>query len=576
MILNVQNGILICFFLTLLVFSCKSTPEIPQNNNNQNDTTNPVNIGAVQPNPVEIHQTLGLADEIRSLTETGVLSSMLRAIELIRSRDLGGTEFGRLMSGINTLFIRLIYHDFPVRLPIIDFPLTSNYSRIIREADGGFYVSPPPDSTDFFEYVLPFLSVREQIRPDFIPVILGHLGKAAELRPNSILPPYFSGILYERAGMLNEAHAAFTQAFRISNECYPAQIRIARLNRLAGDIIGAVFILSDLVISYPDSSEIKKELAYAYYATDDFSRALPLIDEILQAEPRNGEFLLMRAAIMIEQGRYFQANVSLDNYASINPNNRSYLYMRARVQIEGNRNRDSALNYLRSILRSNPYDEEIMIYTATLLLGSQRPADLAEGRDLLERLRRISGSSIEVMDLSLRDAIRQENWLEAREYIGNILAVRRSVQDITDAFHIERNLGDNIAALLYANELFQIDTNNNEYTILYITSLIDNGWRDEALALLDSRLNLVTSGSLKSRFYFQRSRLRSNTNDALSDLRLSRFEDSDNLDPIIAMFEIYYNRRDSRMESYFNLIRARAPDHPVVRRYEREFPSASR
>jgi uncharacterized protein HemY len=280
----------------------------------------------------------------------------------------------------------------------------------------------------------------------------------------------------------------------------------------------------------------------------------------------------MKAHILIEQGNYAQANTPLDRYASINANNRFYLFLRARVQAEGNRNRDSALNYLRSIIKNNPNDEEAIIYAARLLTESQRPADQAEGRELLGRLQQSSGSSLEVLGLSLRDAVQRENWREAQTYLYQILAVRRTAADLADAYYVERGLGNNARALAFARELYEKDTSNNNYIAIYISALIDNGRKDEASRLLESRLSSARAGNERSMYYFLRSRIQNNEESDLADLRSSIFEDPRNLDALIAMFEVYHKRREERRAvHYLRQALAIAPDNPRLRRYEREY-----
>ena len=571
MVINVFSRLIIVFLSTLIIFSCVTTPQLPPQDPFIEDSSEDSSETEV---PVTQSPTVSIADEIRNLTETGILSSMLAALELIRNRDLGGTEFGRLMTGLNVLLIRLVYPDSPAALPSTDLPQTSGYTRIIREAQRGNYVRPAANSTDFFEHILPFFVINEDTTAEIFSNVLRDMERARTLRPNSIFPPFFQGQIHERQGRYREAEAAYRQAYGISSECYPAQIGIARVRRLSGNVREAITLFSELAIRYPDSLEIRRQLAISYFENQDLSRALSAIDEILRIEPRNGEFLLMRASILIEQGQFNQANSSLDIYASINSNNRNYLYMRARVQAEGNRNRDSALNYLRSILRTNPNDTEAMVYAATLLMESPRAADQNEGRELLERLRRTAGSSVEVLSLGLKDAIQRENWQEAQGLLNRILAIRRTNQDLMDAYYVESGLGNNSRALSFARELYDKDTANHEYTIVYISALIDNGRRDEALRLIENRLNSAGSGSIKSRYYFLRSRLQSNQDNALNDLRSSLFEDPRNLDALIASFLIYHNRREERRAVYFlRQALAISPDHPQLRRYEREYAS---
>ena len=550
---------LVLILSALAFFSCETTAVTRPPDND------------IEENPIQ-QLSAGITDEIRSLTETGVLPSMLRAIELIRSRDLTGVDFGRMMIGVNTVLIRFIYHDSVVRLPSIDLPQTHNYTRIVRETERGNYLRPSENSTDFFEHILPFLAVNDQTGQDIFPNIFGDLEKAASLRPNSVLPHYFRGLLYERIGQYVSAEAAFNQAYEISSECYPALTGIARVRRLAGNVGDAISIYSDLIIRYPDSLYIKKQLAESLYENRDWARALPAIEEILLTEPRNGEFLLMRAFILLERGQFSQSNAVLDSYASINPNNRDYLFMRARVQVEGSRNRDSALNYLRSILRNNPNDEEALIYAAGLLMESQRPSDQAEARELLGRLQQLSDSSIYVLSLSLRDAVQRESWQQAQGYLNRILTQRRTVQDLIDGYNIERMLGNNARALAYARELYEGSTANNEYAAIYVSALIDNNNRAEASRIIEARLASNLSSALRAQFFYLRSRLQTNEESALSDLRSSLFEDPRNLDALIAMFEIYHRRRDERRAVYYlRQALAIAPDNPVLRRYEVEY-----
>jgi len=569
-ILKIRH-IIILLLLSTLIYSCQTPPAAPRNT--PSTTTEP----ARQP------LTGGLADEIRGLTETGILSSMVQALELIRTRELSGVDFGRMMNGINSVLIKFVYPDSPARLPVQDLPQTYNYTRIIREAERGNYIRPSENSVDFFEYILPFLAINAQSSADIFPDVLKNLTKAAELRPESVLPPYFSGIIYEYAGQYAQADAAYKAAYAISNECYPALAGIARVTMLSGNTEEAVALFSDLVIRFPDSTNIKRQLAVSYFENSDWSRALPAVEEILQTEPRDGEFLLMKAHILIEQGQYSQANAPLETYASINANNsnnRSYLLMRARIQADGNRNRDSALNYLRSILRNNPDDTEAMIFAARLLMESSRAADQNEGMELLARLRQTAGSSIEVLSLSLRDAVRREEWQEAQPILNRILQSRRTVQDLTDGYYVERGLRNNARALSFATELYERDTSNSEYVMIYISALIDNSRREEASRMIESRLAAAggsgasSGGSTRSRLYFLRSRIQGNEELVLGDLRSSLFEDPRNLDALIAMFEIYHNRREERRAVYYlKQALAISPDHPRLKRYEREYAS---
>jgi predicted Zn-dependent protease len=566
---------MLCFFLAL--WSCGGNPR------NRNDLSpveeTPLNISGQPADPVPRPSGGGIADEIRGLTETGILSSLLRALDLIRSRELGATEFGRVMNAVNAALVRNIYSDAAAALPAPDLPQTHIYARILREAERGNYTPPPSNSVDYLEHVLPFLAVfpgpgsgGAGSSADRLRSALPDLRKAESLNGTSVLAPYFLGLVYEKTGQFAEANAAYGRAYEISRECYPAALGLARVMNLSGQKDEARRMLSDLVIRYPDNGAVKRQLAIAYYQNRDWSRAEPAIAEILQRDSRDGEFILMRAHILVEQGLFLQAQAPLDLYSSINPNNPLYLFLRARVQAEGYRNRDAALNYLRSILRSSPGDEEVSVYAARLLLESARAEDQAEGRELLRRLLSAGTPSLQVEALALQDAIRRENWRDAQGYLTRLLEGRRSSQDLLDAYTVERGLGNNARALSYARELYERDASNDEGIAAYISALIDTGRQDEAGRMIEGRLSALSGGTAKSRYYYLRSRIRGSEESVMNDLRSSLFEDPRNLSALIAMFEIYHRRRDERRAVYYlKQALALAPGNPQLRRYETEY-----
>jgi tetratricopeptide (TPR) repeat protein len=519
-----------------------------------------------------------VAGEIRSLVETGSPGSLSRALEEIRGRDLGNSEFGRVMNAVAAVLIRRLYPDLQISPPPSDPPQTHAYTRIFRDIERGIYTAPQ-GGADYLELTLPFLALLQEgtvraVPPESLLAALPDLRRAGDLNPGSVLAPCFSGFVYERAGRLQEASAEFARAAELAPDCYPAALGLARIREASGRRQEAIRLLSDLVVRFPDNTAIKRQLARSYYNNRDWSRAEPAVAELLQRHNRDGELLLMRAHIFVEQGQFIQAQTPLDLYASIDPNNRLYLFLRARVQAEGYRNRDAALNYLRALLRNNPGDDEAAVYTAQQLMASNRTADQNEGRALMRRLLDARTPSPAVISLVLQDAIRREAWREARPYAERLLAERRSSQDLLYAYTVERGLGNNAAALAYAREMYERDQSDEEGAIAYASALIDTGRSGEASRMIENRLASASGGSLKSRYYYLRSRLQLNEEAAMNDLRSSLFEDPRNLNALTAMFEIYHRRRDERRAVYYlKQALAISPDNPQLKRYEAEYRS---
>ncbi|MFP3088843.1 tetratricopeptide repeat protein [Treponema sp. TIM-1] len=514
----------------------------------------------------------GVAGEIRSLVELGTPPFLFKALDLIRTRDLGNTEFGRVMIMVIVYMIQKIYPDVSINLPHPDPPKTHEYTRIFLNAEQGKYTYPPPESTDFLEYVLPFFALLSVTKEEAFLQAIPDIQKAKQLNPNSALASYFLGMAYEHSGRFSEAEEEYSLAYELSHDCYPAILSLTRIMNITGEREDALRLLSDLVIRYPDNIAIKREIAFAYYHNRDWSRAEAAIAEILQRNNRDSEFLLMQAHVLVERGQFLQAQAPLDLYASVNANNRLYLFLRARIQAEGYRNRDAALNYLRSILRNNPGDDEAAVYATRLLMESPRKEDQAEGRELLQGLLKIESYPLTVLSLEVEDAIRRGAWKEAETYLERLLRERRSSRDLLFAYQVERGLGNKDEALAYARELYEQDPANDEGAVAYVSALIDMGRQNEAGQMIESRLSSLPSGGLKSRYYYLRSRLRKNEELMMNDLRSSLFEDPRNLSALIAMFEIYHYRQDERRAVYYlKQAIALAPENPLVRRYEAEY-----
>jgi tetratricopeptide (TPR) repeat protein len=531
----------------------------------------PVPVESPQPSPV---RTGGVAEEIHSLVEKGTPPTLLEALDLIKNRDLGNSEFGRVMNFVDVTLLKTLYSVSGVQLPPNDPPQTHIYTRILRDAEKGAYLNPQANSQDCLEFILPFLALYNETRSDKLLPALPDLEKAAELNSGSILAPLFMGIVYERSQRLDDANVQYSKAWQLSSDCYPAALGLARVLDAKDQRQEAARLLQDLVIRLPDNLQIKRQLAIAWYRAGDWSRAEPAIAEILQRDTRDGEFILMRAHVLVEEGQFLQAQAPLDLYASINPNHRLYLFLRARVQAEGYRNRDAALNYLRSLLRGSggAIDDDASVYAARLLMESSRQEDQTEGRELLHRLLANPNPSLTVVTIALQDAVRRQAWTEARPYLARLLDERRSPQDLLSAYTVEHGQGNAAAALSYARELYEADRSNEEGIIAYISALVDTGRQDEAARMIDSRLTGMSGGVLKARYHYLRSRTRSNEDAIMNDLRSSLFEDPRNLQALMAMFEIYHRRKDERRAVYYlKQALALAPDNPQLKRYAIEY-----
>lgn len=514
----------------------------------------------------------GIIEEIRSLAEIGTPSSLIRALDLIREKDLGGSEFGRVMNAVIVALIQKVYPHIRTQLPVPDPPQNHVYTKILRNIEQRVYISPQHPVQDYLEYVLPFLALIAETKTDRLLSALEDMRRAQALNTGSVLAPYFMGLIYERTNRPAKAKDLYKQVSDLSPECYPAVLGLVRIMNGEDQRVEAIQLLQNLVIQFPDNIALKQELALAYYTNRDWSRAESAIREILQRNNPPVEFILMQAHALVEQGKFFQALPFLERYAGINQNNKLYLFLRARIQAEGYHNQDAALNYLYSLINAPAVDEEILVYTVGLLLESNRQKDQTEGQTLLQRLLSSEKPSLRVIELAFHDAVRREDWKEAQPYLNRLLEERPLAPYLLSAYKVARGLGNTAEALMFAQQFHQQDPANEEGTIAYISALIDAGQIREADRLIESRLATSEGGTTKAQYYYLRSRIRQDQELALKDLRSSLFEDPRNLNALITLFEIYHRQGNKRRAVYYlKQALVFAPDSPQLQKYELEY-----
>jgi thioredoxin-like negative regulator of GroEL len=524
-----------------------------------------------------------VVDTIRALIEKGDPTSLVRALDLIREQNIDKSEFGRSMNFVIITLFQKLYPDNKVVLPSLDPAQGHIYTRIIRASMQQIYTPPRTNSTDYLEYTLPFLAFlpinSERPYKDALPDLV----HAEGLNAGSVLAPYFIGLISESSGDLSEAKAAYERAYRIADTCYPAALGMARMMDAGGERAAATRMLQNLATIWPDNIAIKRVLALNYYKNRDWSHAGPALAEILQQNARDRDFILMRAHVFVESGQFLQAQTTLDQYALLDASNVFYLFLRARVQSEGYSNRDAALTYLRTMLRSPLVTEEMLTYTTLLFMESPRQEEQEEGRALLLRLIRGATSDsdadsveppLSLIELALQDALNRKAWAEAELYLNRLLTAERVPRYLMGAYQIALGLGDSKAALSWARELHEKEPSNEEGSLMLATAMLEAGATAEARDFIEERLAGLSSGSIKSRYYCLRSGLRDNEDDALEDLRSSIFEDARNLPALISLFKLYLKRQDETRALYYQKqALALSPDAPELKAYKQQYAS---
>jgi len=480
----------------------------------------------------------------------GSPGSIRRAVERIIEDSRGMTDQNRVALAVAGEMVRILYPLEEVTWPMPSVPDSDPCMNSIKTARMGAY-DYTAESSDFLSLVLPSLVLfTAPSQESFYDDAVQALRRAASMNKKSVLPPWFLGIIAERRKEYAEAGRYFQTAWELDDSCYPAGIAHARSLIRQGRGKEALSIARALSSRYPDALDFVRLSADAAFALQDWDTADAYILEVLKAEPRNTEYLLLRARILVERREYLKANSLLDAFATTNRTNKNYLLLRARVAREWNRNPAAATSFLQEAVRMYPDDQEVLLSTAEIGYQTGVSINGRNARDFVSMVLARDPENPKALALLLSDYIAAAEW-------GN--AVRTGERLVSmDSSPVYRELlvqaylgaGQATRAVSIARSLYQDDVRTDTLTGLYLQALIATGETGIARALIDDRMPTASS-ALKSVLFYHESRMISDPDRQLSVLRSSLLADPRNGDALFAMYQWYFDRGDYRKAQYY-------------------------
>jgi uncharacterized protein HemY len=494
----------------------------------------------------------------------GSPESIRRAVERVNDDSRGMTDQNRVALAVAGEMIRILYPLEEVTWPMPSVPDSDPYMSIIKTARMGAY-DYTAESGDFLSLVLPALVLftspsQEEFYDDAVPALL----RAANMNKKSVLPLWFLGVIAGRRGNHAEAGRYFREAWELDDSCYPVGIAHARSLIRQGrgkDALGIARTLSD---RYPSTLDFVRLSADAAFALQDWDTADAYILEVLKAEPRNTEYLLLRARILVERREYLKANSLLDAFATTNRTNKNYLLLRARVAREWNRNPAAATSFLQEAVRLYPEDQEVLLSTAAI--GYQTGVSINErsARDFVSMVLARDPENRRALALLLSDYIAASEWTSAVTTGERLVALDSSSASRELLVRSYLGAGQASRAISIARSLYREKSPTDTLTGLYLQALIATGDTATARAIIDERMP-VASSALKSTLLYFESRMIDDPDRQLSVLRSSLLADPRNGDALFSMYQWYFDRGDYRKAQYY--LKQVIALEPMNRRY---------
>ncbi|HUX38849.1 MAG TPA: hypothetical protein VMV44_13195 [Rectinemataceae bacterium] len=533
-------------------------------------------------------------------------TSFAQAFDLIASSSLERSD-ARLLAWVGARMAAIVYPlsstgFVPQDLRNQGAIPTGSLARMISEALSGRVAEVhAADTGDPLAELIPALSVfrsdsRETARLAFIA-----LDRFASLGLTSVIPAIVRGLDAERRSQPDESLKAYREAIALAPDAWPAIQGAARDLLVLKRPAEALALLDAVPPDILANQDFRKIRAEALYENASFDEAAPLVARALADDPLDAHLMLIRADLLIRAQQWQQAIPLLDAFSTVDSSDRTLTLLRGLVA-EGLRNRDEGLRLARKGLSSSPDDPEFLALAARLLLSptAQPPSAEDRARDLQEartdarrafdltaakapvptglspaRLAGRKAAGDDAARLLLEEAAGRYDWAAAVQYIDRARLAPSFASESLVAL-VLRKSGDWSRALDHATLWYRAKPDSEAAAEAYLRALIGSGNTKAAEDLLP-RLLLGPGTTLgRSKLHYLQSLLAKSEEAALSSLRTSLVENSDNTEALLGVYDIYFRRQDwQRAAFYLKQALALAPRDPEIIQRVRELAAAS-
>lgn len=273
--------------------------------------------------------------------------------------------------------------------------------------------------------------------------------------------------------------------------------------------------------------------------------------QVLQREPENIEYILYRAKIFIINTDYIKASSMLDLYARSNKTSKDYLLLRAQMQRDWNKNTAAASATIQEALILYPEDSTVLLLAADLASQSGQKIGGMTALELAGLVRASVPDDPDMLRIVMTENMKLKNWQNAYD-AGDKLRQLKSMNETAAVQFIDICLALGIIqeARKTVNELYVSGRESESMQEASVKVLIAEKNNSEALRVIQLILG-AASPRLKSSILFERSRIASDEETKLADLRSSLTANPRNQNALLALYSYYFQKADYRKAQYY-------------------------
>ncbi|MBQ3671266.1 MAG: tetratricopeptide repeat protein [Treponema sp.] len=515
--------------------------------------------------------------ELLALVENGSPSSLRKADGLIRAMaDKDEDEDVLLFVADSIMSLCWKSEGFSAEYPSV--PPSNSYVGTVNSARRGSYDRLSGEA-DFLSLVLPSLVLvspsSSSAQGDFFQSASAALEKASALRGDSVLLNYLWGLLCFRLGdfVAAEAHL-FSAKSAYENNSYEIDFALVQSYMENKKYVESYGIAKRLYEERPASRLLLKICAESSFYAGDIDACESFVAKVLQQEPENTEYILLRAKVLVMKKEYIRASSLLDAYARTDTESKDYLLLRAKIQKEWNKNARLAADTMENAFALYPDDGDVVMLAAEIASEAARNIGGKSAEELSALVLEKDPLSVSALKIKVKELVKKERWVDAYRTSSEIMA-RGGVDDELLFMHISVCLsaGKKEEAWKLASQLYAERRDDEDVVQAYVLVLVSTGRGAEATRLISSLIP-KSSQKLKSFLYYQKSLLSSGEEAVMADLRSSLTANPRNRDALFRLYQIYFGKKEYRKAQYYlKQVVAISPDDEKIRALDEQLKS---
>lgn len=536
------------FLLLLFIIACSSLKRNAQEAAMSLSETS----ATVLPLPSSAELARGQLDSVAQADiEYASPASIRKAVNHLYSHSQRTPSSTHFQLTLATRLMRLLYPLEPIDWNVPSYKEENIYLNALTQAADGTYPQTLGRGT-FMDAVIPaFILISGVSIGEYADDLEIRLHKAQQINPQSVLPFYLFGLLYERQHRLSDAVTAYQAAWERDESCYPAGIHYARLALTRNNTEKAYEIAQKLYITYPQSISIQLLLAQTYIALGDLSKAETLVSAILSKDGAHKEALFLRVRVHLEKKEYLSASALLDNYAKKDKSDKTYLLLRMRVLQEWTRNRAEAQRCLEKAEQLYPQASDVLLACAEFCFETHNTINGKASEVFINTLLEQDPQNLAALSLLLKQDLASGRWQAAVERAGHLQTIAPSEEHLVYYIRACIGIGNWQEALRIVYAAYTgAEKPSDEIIALYLETLFGAKEYQRLRQVISKKLADARS-SLKAVLYYYQAMLEPNNEEKLSLLRLSLLSDPRSTLTLFALYQWYFAHKDYRKAAYY-------------------------